>query len=303
MTNAMPHHQPVVPVTSADGHRFELIHVPAERPSARMLFLPGMGLTARQYIRFGQALSEHGIESYIHEWRGLGSSSLRASRSSNWGYRELLELDLVAAQDLIESEGRQGPLPLIVAGHSLGSQLACLLAAQRPAQCRGIAIIAGGSPYWRSFGWFKGGALLTGLSVMPGIARLIGHYPGRQLGFAGREARGVIADWARSGRTGVYQAPGIEQDLEAGLARLTAPVLGLRLADDWLVPEPSLSWLTDKLSSAQVSHRLVHAGRSDQSADHYSWMTEPGPCARAIADWVADKFTATGQSTEAISRA
>jgi predicted alpha/beta hydrolase len=297
----MPHQQPVLPVTTADDHRFELIQVPAEQPRARMLFLPGMGLTARQYIRFGQALSGHGIESYIHEWRGLGSSSQRASRSTNWGYRELLAFDLVAAQDRIEAESNQGPL--IIAGHSLGSQLACLLAALRPEHCHGIAIIAGGSPYWRSFGWLKGGALLTALNLMPGIASLVGHYPGRQLGFAGREARSVMADWARTGRTGVYQAPGIEQDLEAALGRLSVPVLGLRLADDWFVPEASLSWLTNKLTSARVTQHRVQAEQAGQTADHYSWMRQPGPCAQAIAQWLADEITESPHSAEAISRA
>lgn len=293
----MPHQQPVLEVIAADGHRFELIKVMAEIPRARIQFLPGMGLSARQYIPFGQALAEHGIECCIHEWRGLGSSSLRASRAINWGYRELLELDLVAAQDRIEAEGGEGPL--IVAGHSLGSQLACLLAAMRPEKYQGIAVIAGGSPYWRTFGWLKGSLLLTALTLMPGVASLVGHYPGRRLGFAGREARGVIADWTRTGRSGRYQPPGISQNLEAAMAQLAMPTLALPLADDWFVPEPSLNWLTAKLGQARLSQHTISSDHPGQPANHFSWMQQPRQCAQAIADWVEVEF----YSTEANSRA
>ena len=36
------------------------------------------------------------------------------------------------------------------------------------------------------------------------VSALVGHYPGRTLGFADREARGVIRDWTKSGLSGRY---------------------------------------------------------------------------------------------------
>lgn len=292
-TQAMPHQQPVIEVTAADGHRFELIHVQARQPRASVLFMPGMGLSARQYIAFAQALASHDIECYLHEWRGLGSSSLRASRAVDWGYRELIDLDLAAALDALPEACLKRPL--VFAGHSLGSQIACLLAARQSARCQGIAIIAGGSPWWRSFPLPMGLALRLGLSMMPLVASALGHYPGRRLGFAGREARSLMADWARSGRTGVYRPYGFDQDLEQALSRLELPVLGLRLADDWFVPDASLAWLTGKLASATVIHATIAADEPGHKADHYSWMKAPATSARAIADWL--------QSTAAIRRA
>lgn len=280
----MPHQQPVIEVVTNDQHRFELIHVPATRPRARLLFLPGMGLSARQYIAFGQALSEHGVETWIHEWRGIGSSNLRASRRCDWGYRDLLHEDLAGAVAAIQAHGKnQG---LILGGHSLGSQLACLLGALKPEVCSGLLIVAGGAPYWRAFsGWMRWG-LPTLFLGMPTVASLIGHYPGRRLGFAGREARGVIRDWARSGRSGIYAPVAVEQDLERSMGQLNVPALGLRMADDWFVPSSSLDWLLGKLVQARREQAVLSGDGLSGPADHYRWMHEPHSSALAIAGWV-----------------
>ena len=297
----MPHQQPVVEVVTSDCHRFELIRIPAIHARARLLFLPGMGLSARHYIAFAQALSRHGVESFIHEWRGIGSSSLRASRTADWGYRELLEQDLVASVARIQAQ--DGDQALILGGHSLGSQLACLLGAGRPQACSGLLIVAGGAPYWKAFsGWMRWGlpAIFFG---MPSIAAVVGHYPGRQLAFAGREARGVIRDWTLSGRRGVYAPTGIEHDLEHGMRTLAVPALSLRMADDWFVPQSSLDWLKNKLPSA--SHEQAVLTRDDLAgpADHYRWMREPAGSARVIADWLDRQPRAEAAKAAASNRA
>jgi len=119
------------------------------------------------------------------------------------------------------------------------------------------------------------------------VARLRGYLPGRRLGFAGNEARGVVADWARSGRTGRYRAAGLDMDLEAALSALQLPVLGVRLSDDWMVPPASLHWLLGKLPLA--STELVELGPAlldGQPADHFAWMKAPAAVASQIAAWL-----------------
>jgi predicted alpha/beta hydrolase len=280
----MPHAQPVIAVESADGHRFELIHIPAATPDSTLLLLPGMGLSARQYISFGQALAERSVEVFIHEWRGLGASSLRAGRNADWGYRELLDFDLGSA--LAEVRKVVTDRPLIIAGHSLGAQLACLLAASHPQKADGIVIVAGGSPYWKKFPMHKGLPLYAGFHLMPLIARIVGHYPGRTLGFAGREARSVVSDWALSGSSGRYQPPDIDRDLEAEMATLTIPVLGLRMEMDWFVPEASLTWLLKKMPRCTITSQIVKASDMQGPADHYGWMTDPGATVECIGEWL-----------------
>lgn len=277
----MPHDQPVLPVTSRDGHRFELIHVTAERPRHTMLFLPGMGLSARLFIPFARDLAERGISVFIHEWRGNGSSNLRASRQSNWGYRELLD-DVGAARRAVSEHASEGHL---LAGHSLGSQVACLSAALEPQRCRGLVVVAGGSPYWRSFPVPMKLIMMITMFAFPALGSLFGYYPGKRLGFAGNEARDVMADWARSARSGRYEPAGMELDLEARLRELRMPVLALDMADDWFVPAGSLEWLTGKLAGCEVVTRVIEAGGESQKADHYGWMKHPGPTAEVIEEW------------------
>ncbi len=283
----MPHDQPVIPIETPDSHAFELIHVPARTAAARLLFLPGMGLTARHYIPFAKSLAGGGIDTLIHEWRGLGSSSLRASRDADWGYRELLVHDLESS--IKKALAMDPSRPLLIGGHSLGSQLALLAAARRPDDICGLLIVAGGAPYWRCFkGWMR--FALRGVFVgMPAVARVIGHYPGRRLGFAGREARGVITDWAGSGTSGIYAPTGMEFDFETALASVSAPLLSVRMADDWFVPQASLDWLTDKLPSAERQEIEISADGEQKPADHYRWMKEPDTTAAAILRWWADQ--------------
>lgn len=279
----MPHNQPVVAIRTADGHRFELIHVAAEQSRRTVFMLAGMGLSARQYITFGQALADHGIEVFIHEWRGIGSSNVRAARVCDWGYRELLEMDLATALETVcEQSGRER---VIIAGHSLGSQFACMLAAMKPERCEALTLIAGGSPYWRLFDWKMKLVMIGVMFGFPLIANVRGHYPGKSLGFAGREARGVISDWTRSARTGDYRPRDVDADLEAGMRDLDIPALGINMADDWFVPDESLRWLTDKLAGCDVQHRTVRTS-DDCPADHYAWMKQPRSTVRALLDWM-----------------
>ena len=56
--------------------------------------------------------------------RGQGRSSERASHFADFGYREMVEIDLPAA--IAALRGRYPNRPLLLVGHSLGGQLATL---------------------------------------------------------------------------------------------------------------------------------------------------------------------------------
>lgn len=272
-----------MPVRSRDGATFELLVMAPESPHRLLYWLPAMGMPARQYLPLAEALAAHGVAVALHEWRGIGSSDRRAGRHENWGYRELLLDDLPAG--LAALRGRWSQTRCSVGGHSLGGQLAPLFAGLHPEAFDSLVLVASGSPYWRTFphGWLIG----LGLQLAPPLARLRGHLPGRRIGFGGNEARGVVADWARSGRTGEYAAQGVAVDLEQMLASVHLPLLALRLRDDWLGPAASLDWLLGKLgSAARTQQVLAPADLAGGPADHFSWMKSPEPVAGRIADWL-----------------
>ena len=272
-----------------DGAHAELLCV-AQAGAWRdaVFWLPAMGVPAKHYLPLARAVAAHGVAVALHEWRGIGSSSLRASHACNWGYRELLQLDLPAGMAALRA---QWPAARVwIGGHSLGGQLACLYASLHPHALAGIALVASGAPYWRRF---RHGALIGMAYVLaPVLASLRGHLPGRRIGFGGNEARGVIADWACSGRTGRYAAKDMAEDFGQALAALELPVLALRLRDDWLGPAASLDWLLGQMPHALRRHEQVTPDDlGGREADHFGWMKTPDAIAARIAAWIAARDT------------
>lgn len=280
----MPHDQPVVEVAGHDGHRFELIDVAPAHAAQTMLLLPGMGISARHYIGFAQQLAGTGTRVFIHEWRGNGSSSLRAGKGRDWGYRELIDEDLHAAMRAI---GDRSGNPIWLGGHSLGAQLACLAAARASEQAAGLVLLAGGSPYAPVFPWPMRLTLMIALRAFPLLSGLVGYFPGKRMGFAGSEAHGVMQDWARTARTGRYDLETLDYDPEAALARLELPVLAVRMQDDWFVPESSLDWLLGKIPRCRIERTAITSEAQGSRADHFRWLESPKASAQAVGDWLS----------------
>lgn len=274
----------VVPVTATDDARSELICVqPAEYPTRAIYWLPAMGVPAKHYLPLAEAFAAHGIAVALHEWRGIGSSDHRAGRQSNWSYRHLLEADLAAG--MREAKARWLQTMVWMGGHSLGGQLACLYASLHRHEVAGIALVASGAPYWRNFACAP--LIFAALTLATPLSKLLGYLPGRRLGFAGNEARGVIEDWSRSGLTGCYAARGMPVDFEQQLAALQLPVLALRLREDWLAPESSLDWLLKKMPHAVQHVGVVAPDRlAGQAADHFTWMKVPDGIAAQFVEWM-----------------
>ena len=272
----------VMPLRMADGASADLLlFSPAGAPRAALLWVPALGVAARHYEPLAQALASLGIAVGIHEWRGHGSSDRRAGRRCNWGYKTLLGDDLPTS--LAALAGSFPGIRLLAGGHSLGGQLATLLASVSDSPVQGLVLVASGSPYWRRFHPWVGLAYVGA----PLLAHLVGRLPGRRIGFGGNEARGVIADWSRSGRTGRYTARGMATDFEAAMRRQKAPILALRLRDDWLGPESSLRYLLGKMPDAPSSLGVV--GPDDLAgarADHFAWMKMPSRIAMRIGEWL-----------------
>lgn len=284
MTDAAQHRavEPVVRrVACADGSSYELLWVPSPCADGRAVYwLPAMGVPARAYLPLADGLASAGISVALHEWRGIGSSDQRASRRCDWGYRTLLEHDL--PRGIAVAREQQRDSAWMLGGHSLGGQLAALYAALQPDAASMLLLVASGAPYWRQFPAAYRWALWLAYAVAPGLARLCGHFPGRRLGFGGREARQLVADWAFSGRTGRYAVSGMQVELELRLADLHRPILALRLQDDWFGPERSLRYLLGKMPDAPSETFVLDAARLGCRADHFAWMKAPGAVAAML---------------------
>lgn len=264
---------------AADGHAWTL---PAQLPAdarASLLWLPAMGVAARHYQAFAETLAAHGIAVFVHEWRGNGSSSLRAGRGVDWGYRELLTMDLPASEAAVAAAAPG--LPRILGGHSLGGQLACCRLGLAPGAAQRLWLVASGAPYWRAFPPRTRWWLPMAYRLLPWLADRCGALPGRRIGFGGQEARGVIRDWSRSAMSGRYAAAGLDADLEAAMARVALPVAAVVKTEDWLAPASSLRFLLSKLPRCTATIATLDA-EDGRRADHFGWMKQPARTVQAL---------------------
>lgn len=277
-----------IEVTAADGHRFGLnLYAAASERAPVLLFFPAMGAPARFYGGLGEALAATGTSFAACDWRGIGSSTLRASRTVDYGYRHLVEADIPAAVAALRTRLPQAPMWM--GGHSLGAHLTPLYASRWPEAIEGLVIIAAGTVHYRA--WTGRGALriLALTQSAPLISVLLGHYPGRRIGFAGREARGVIGDWARVARTGRFEPRGSGYDYEAAMTRLQKPVLTLGFHADDLAPATATDALLAKMPRCR--HTRWYWGAADTAGhalDHFSWARQPGLVAPALAGWLLE---------------
>lgn len=279
-----------LPVRAPDGHAWTLLaRVPAQ-PTATLLWLPALGIAARHYLPFAEALAAQGVAVFVHEWRGHGTSSLRAGKTQDWGYRELLQQDIPASESAIAA--RVQGAERIVGGHSLGGQLAACYAGLAAHDVHLLWLVASGAPYWRSFPAPTRWWLPLAYRFLPWLARRSGALPGRRIGFGGNESRSLIADWARTGLTGRYAARDLEVDLEQALSASPVDVHAVVLAKDWLAPTSSLDFLLSKLAAAHTTTDVLDGPRLGTAADHFHWLKRPEGVVETLMERSRPRWTA-----------
>ena len=261
--------------TASDGHRFDGMLCAASSATAPVLvFFSALGTPAKVYRRFGGAMQEQGMHFCAPDWRGIDSSSVRASRKTDFGYRQLVEMDMASVVAGVRQRFPQAPIWL--GGHSMGGQLALLYAASHPDQIAGVVLIASGTIHMRCYPL----AMRLGIRTLLGLAACsratLGYFPGQRLGFGGREASGVMQDWGHVARTGRYEPQGSNVDYEKAIASLTRPVLAINFAADTWAPAPAGKGLLEKLQAQTAVQWCWNAADTNGVAlDHFSWLKRP----------------------------
>lgn len=248
-----------------------------------------MGVPAEKYDALISSFATLGHIAASVDLRGVGLSSVRASRSIDFGYRHLVEVDLPAVLN------RLGDLfpdkKIVLMGHSLGGQMATLYLTQTLKNIHGLVLVASCSVYYRGWPMPRRWLLLFFTQIAALIARVVGYFPGRKLGFGGLEARTVMSDWAYNARTGKYRLNGSNIDYQASqkhsLELAKFPVLNITFADDKFAPSTASEYLLSKLNSSNVSRRLINGEDLGlASADHFNWLKKPYLVSDTVNLWV-----------------
>jgi predicted alpha/beta hydrolase len=287
------------PITAPDGARSELRVFAASDPRAPvMLCVPAMGVAAAYYTPFAEALRKRGVHVAVAELRGTGTSSVRASRRTNFGMWDMVASDLPAAVAHVRRRFEGSKVVLV--GHSLGGQVSALALAHDPTLADGLALVASGPSYFRGWPFPRSAGILAFTQLANVVARAHGHFPGRTLGFAGREARGVIADWARVARSGEFRIARAPLDLEAALRRVASPLLAVSIEGDTFAPRGAVDGLCAKMPRASLERwHYDPRAHGRRSLGHFHWVKQPDDVVERMIAWSDRSVAPRGEARRA----
>jgi predicted alpha/beta hydrolase len=273
-------------VRASDGYEVPLEVFESPTPKARLLLLPALGIQARLYRKLGALLADSGISVVALEQRGHGRSALRPARGCDFGFREWLQADIPAALDWLHA--REPRAPVFLAGHSLGGHLALMARSLYPDRVDGVVLLTTATPY---HGCYHGVTRLQVwflIAVVPLVTATLGYYPGDRMGFGGREARRLMADWLVMARENRYSASGLEsEDIEGRVQSSGGPVLSIHCDRDDLAPLSAIDGVTRRLKGSVVDRFEISSDALGSRADHLSWARQPAIAAGAIERWIS----------------
>ena len=219
-----------------------------------LIIFPAMGVKGSYYRPLAESLLAKGCIVVITDLRGHGASNLRPSRKTDFGYESMITQDYDAIIQKINHRFPENPQYLL--GHSLGGQLSCLYLSRYQTGVKGLILICCCSVYYKGWKGFMRYGTLFFTQFFGLVARLLGYFPGKKLGFGGLEARTLMKDWSKQARTGYYRLANSDFDYEAALAHFKVPTLVITLEGDNFAPPEAAKNLYRKFHpDAQITHR------------------------------------------------
>lgn len=262
--------------------------LPPDAPAV-LLLAPAMGVPASFYAPFAARLRDTGLAVRTLDLPGQGESPLRARRGDDFGYREVVEELLPAA---VRAARQDHPCArILLAGHSLGGQLAVLASAEVAPLIDGLVLIAAGTAHWRA--WPAGHRLRAWATVhaIAALAAVLPWYPGDRVDFGGAQSRRLMRDWGYNARTGRYRMEGslrTPRQLRAELAAVRLPALALTIRGDAIAPDGALRELLAHLPGAQVQRATVPGHPAhDAWKRHFSWARQSAGVEDALFAWLS----------------
>lgn len=238
----------------------------SDAPGDVVVFLPALGVPLRYYDTLLARWSSRGRTVVGVELRGQPLSPVRDLRRGDFGYSTMIRQDLPAVLALPEVREAHGT---VLVGHSMGGVLALLATAAGAVTVSSVVTVATGAS-WCAVQSTPGGRARRHASAafVAGTAAALGVWPGHRLGFAGRQPRTVMRDWAHEARHGRFVLHGDSTDYEGALSRHSTPTLMIGVRDDAWAPTRALVALGRRAPAGSVSYRTVQGTRA---LGHFSW--------------------------------
>ncbi|MFE9581702.1 alpha/beta fold hydrolase [Nocardia sp. NPDC006044] len=273
-----------VTVSTPDDVTFTVRFLPATKPGAPVvLILPAMAMKAKNYLLLAKELNAQGLSVATCDLRAHGEARPELGLHRDFGYREMLEIDLPAIVAAVRQRFPDAPIHLF--GHSLGGQIALLYAAAEPDRVAGVTVIGTGTVFWWAFGprrWFEALSQIQWIGL---VARWKGHWPGGVL-IPAPMPGGVMRDWAMHSLTSYYRPKGSARHYNTLLRALAKPVLAISLSDDVLGPKSNVDFLVSRMPNAKLTQWHIDEDSPVEHRDHFTWVKDSPAIAARVATWI-----------------
>lgn len=238
-----------------------------------VLVSAAMAVPSAFYRPLVSAFEARGWEARALPTRGFERDRPAASREHDWSYRD----EIMAIADAVAEARQDDPTrPVILLGHSLGSQLGAGHELHHPPS-DGFVTVGASVPHFRSYPFGGLPVLFMGVAV-PVVTRLRGFLP--KPFFGGPGARTLMREWARFVRTGrpPFAVPGL----------IATPSLVVQLQGDAYAVSRSNKMFIETFLDPAVVTRWVYtkdAVPEGGTTDHVAWARTPGPVVDKIIEW------------------
>lgn len=249
------------------------------------LLLSAMGIASKYYDTLAKHIATQNYIAISTDYKGIGNSSIRPSKKTDYSYTDIVNDDLNNAITTIKTMFPNKKI--VVIGHSLGGQMACLHAAKYPKAIDAIILCTSCSVYYK--GWIQHNqyAILAKTQFVGLVARFLGYFPGKKIGFGGLEAKSVMIDWSNQARNGNYILVKDDFNYEENLKQVTISILAISLEVDDFSPKKAVEYLLDKMPNAK-SKEHIHIMPNDTVNDdynHFNWPKKPEKIFNLMQNW------------------
>lgn len=228
-------------------------------PVARVVINAATGVLARYYHRYAAFLVGHGFEVLTWDYRGIGLSRPDRLRRCGYLWRDWGEKDFATVLAFVaKREARDGALPLLVVGHSIGGFLPGL--AQGAERIDRMLTMGAQYAWWGDYAPRRRLALLLKWHLaMPVLTAACGYFPGRRLGWLEDLPAGVALEWALRGPRFERSHPAPDRaEVLARMAAVRADILAVAVSDDELGTLPAIGRTLGYYQGARRTAVLLH---------------------------------------------
>lgn len=245
-------------------------------PAPLVLIVAAMAVPSGFYRPLVAELESRGWEARALPTRGFERGEPIASRAHDWSYAD--EMSAIA-DEVAKARADQPERPVILLGHSLGSQLGAGHELHHPPS-DGFVTVGASVPHFRSYPYGGLPVLALGVSV-PVVTRIRGFLP--KPFFGGPGARTLMCEWARFVRSGKppFDVP----------RRITTPSLVIQLQGDAYAVSRSNKVFAELFLDPDATTRWVYTKDvvpEGGTTDHVMWVKTPAPVVDKIISWWSD---------------